>query len=87
MAKKPTGLKTYTALTAIVHDGDRYARGEQLDLTDDQARQLLEGGIVKPFLVTPKTAPTVAPVAPIAPVAAPSLEATEQTEVERTDPE
>lgn len=50
MGKKQSMTKTYVALTRITHDGDVYQRGDQVDLTDEQAAQLLEGGIVKPFL-------------------------------------
>jgi len=70
MAKK-SALKTYVALTKITHDGDTYNRNDQIELTDEQAKQLLEAGIVKPFLGTPSVpkidTPPVAPVAPVAP--------------------
>lgn len=61
MAKKPSTVRPFLALTRITSDGDVYERGDQIDLTDRQARQLLEAGAVKPFLVP---APTLASVSP-----------------------
>ncbi len=56
MAKKQDAPKTYTALTAIKHDGENYAKGDTIELTQDQAKPLLERGAVKPFLA-PAPAP------------------------------
>lgn len=44
---KNTEKHTYTCVEPIKHDGELYAPGEELDLTTDQAAQLLELGHVR----------------------------------------
>lgn len=43
MALKPKGqIKKYTVLSPIKHDGEDYAVGKPIELTDDEAALLLE---------------------------------------------
>jgi len=42
----------YEALSPINHDGDDYAIGEIIELTDAQAKQLLEVNAIKPLVQT-----------------------------------
>lgn len=53
-AKTPTpradkaATKPYTVLGNLEHDGDRYPPDSTVDLTDDQAKPLLDLQVVKP---------------------------------------
>ncbi len=53
---KPTQTTTYPVLKAVRHDGDDYAPGEPIDLTDDQADELRRLGIIG---AVPPVAPPV----------------------------
>lgn len=48
MAKASTEKKPYIAKTAIQHDKDAYQAGEELELTDAEAKQLLEVKAIEP---------------------------------------
>lgn len=40
--------KTFTAMTPINHDGTSYVEGDEIELTEPQAKQLFELGAVVP---------------------------------------
>ena len=64
MAKKQDAVKTFVALTSIKHDGEKFAKGETIELTQDQASPLLEVGSIKPFLAPTNPPEDPAPVTP-----------------------
>ena len=39
-------MKTYTTLTPVQHNGDRYAEGDSIELSAKAARPLLEAGAI-----------------------------------------
>lgn len=43
--------KTYTVLGNLEHDGERYPPDSAVELTDDQAKPLLDLQVVKPAAV------------------------------------
>lgn len=45
-ADQPTA--TYTVQSPLDHDNDRYAAGDTVDLTEEQAKPLLELRVIKP---------------------------------------
>lgn len=52
----------YFALSSIMHDGKNYGRGEALELSDKQAKDLLDAGVIQTEEV--KDAPKPAAAAP-----------------------
>jgi hypothetical protein len=58
MPKASTDTKPYLAKTRIQHDQDTYEAGEELELTDAQAKQLLDVKAVEP---APKKEPKAPP--------------------------
>lgn len=46
MAKKNEQKQTYTVLARLRHDGDRYKPGDEIDLTETEARPLLRSSAV-----------------------------------------
>lgn len=62
--------QTYKVCDPVKHDGDRYAPGDPIELTDKQARPLLAVGAIKQVDVAPGTQPVVAPTDPVERIAA-----------------
>lgn len=64
--KKPASTETastYITKGRVRHDGDRYAIGDEIDLTPSQAAELLAAGIIVPAAAT--SAATGSAAAPI----------------------